>query len=205
MPGEAGELRGLGGVDQLAALVEEVAHGHRQVLLALGDRDVGQVAERRRGEEVLPVLGDAVVAHVPDDRLVVAEHAEVVRDALGVRVPQVGAVAGRADRVQVRLAVLQAAAGRVRVRRVDAVAILVGDHEHLRAHALDGVGERGRLDVVVAPAVPLLAAEPDLDLVTGLGALDLAAELGVVVVVLVAVALAALPFGHGRRSWSCRR
>src|ERR687894_364578 len=38
------ELRGLAGVGQLAALVEVVAHGERQVLLALGDREVAEVA-----------------------------------------------------------------------------------------------------------------------------------------------------------------
>ena len=39
---------------------------------------------------VLRVLGQAVVAEVPDDGVVVAEHAEVVRHALGVDVPHVG-------------------------------------------------------------------------------------------------------------------
>ena len=41
-PSDAAELAvvagGLAGVEQLAALVEEVAHGDRQVLLALGHR-----------------------------------------------------------------------------------------------------------------------------------------------------------------------
>ena len=35
---------GLAGVDELAALVEEVAHRHRQVLLAFGDRQIGAAA-----------------------------------------------------------------------------------------------------------------------------------------------------------------
>ena len=38
---------GLAGVDQLAALVEVVAHRHRQVLLALGDRQVLAVGPNR--------------------------------------------------------------------------------------------------------------------------------------------------------------
>ena len=39
------------------------------------------------GDLVLGVLGEPVVTEIPDDRLEVAEHAEVVRHALGVRRP----------------------------------------------------------------------------------------------------------------------
>ena len=91
---------GLAGVDELAALVEEVADRHRQVLLALGDREV-RAGRRTTSRSTRPrVLGQAVVAEVPDDGLVVAEHAEVVRHALGVDVPEVRASACLAARAR---------------------------------------------------------------------------------------------------------
>ena len=81
-------LSGLAGLDQLAALVEVVAHGEREVLLALGHRDVRERSEQERvGEQVLGLLGQAVVAALPHDGVEVAEHAERVGNALGVDVP----------------------------------------------------------------------------------------------------------------------
>ncbi len=87
-PEHAGVLRGLARVHELAALVEEVAHGHGQVLLPLGHGQVLDLAEQVGvGEEVLLVLGEAVVALLPHDGAEVAEDAERVGHALGVRVP----------------------------------------------------------------------------------------------------------------------
>ena len=81
----AGVLRGLARVHELAALVEVVAHGHGQVLLALGHGQVLDLAEQVGvGEEVLLVLREAVVALLPHDGAEVAEDAERVGHALGV-------------------------------------------------------------------------------------------------------------------------
>ena len=66
-------LRVLAGLDELAALVEVVAQRHRQVLLALGDGDVGDGAEQERvGEGVLRVLHQPVVARLPHHGVEVA-------------------------------------------------------------------------------------------------------------------------------------
>ena len=81
-------LRALARLDELAAFVEVVAQRQRQVLLALGDGDVGDGAEQERvGERVLRVLHQPVVARLPHHGVEVAEHAERVRDTLGVHVP----------------------------------------------------------------------------------------------------------------------
>ena len=119
-------------MDQLSALVEEVAHGHRQVLLALGHRHVLQRPERALDDFVLGVLGQPVVAEVPDDRVVVTENAQIVGHALGVDVPQVGVVAGGLDCRQVFIRVLRRRhAGRV--LRVHTGVVLVGDDQHAGA------------------------------------------------------------------------
>ena len=85
---EALVLGGLAGLDQLAALVEEIAHGEGEVLLALGHGEVRERPEQERvGEQVLGILREAVVAALPHDGVEVAEHAERVGHALGVDVP----------------------------------------------------------------------------------------------------------------------
>ena len=87
-PEQAEVLRVLPGLDELAALVEVVAQRDRQVLLALGDGDVGHGAEQERvGDGVLGVLHQPVVTRLPHDDVEVAEHAERMRDTLGVDVP----------------------------------------------------------------------------------------------------------------------
>ena len=73
----------LPGEEQLAALVEEVAHGELRVVA----RELGRTARLARA------AGDVVVARVPDDRVVVAEHAERVRGGQAVGVDVVDVVA----------------------------------------------------------------------------------------------------------------
>ena len=66
-------LRVLPGLDELAALVEEVAQRDRQELLPLGDRDIGHRSEQERvGERVLRVLHQPVVTGLPHDDVEVA-------------------------------------------------------------------------------------------------------------------------------------
>ena len=120
--------RGLAGVDQLAALVEVGAHAEHGVLGAVGDLGVRERADHRLHRLVDRVLGQPVVAQVPDDRVEVAEHAEVVRHAVLVDVPH-----HRADPVGPQgVDVLRGVArgvGPGRVGRVDAPVVLVGEDE----------------------------------------------------------------------------
>ena len=134
-------LRGLAGVDQLAAVIEVVPHPQREVLLALGDPDVGELPAPDADELVLRVLRDPVVPEVPQHRVVVVEHAEVVRHAAAVDVPDVGAVAGLADRPPVGPHVLGRVGAR-RVGRVDARVVLVGDDQDVVAAVAGDAGTR---------------------------------------------------------------
>lgn len=194
-PAEQAEVaRRLAGVDELAALVE--AHGERQVPLALGDREVGQRAEQVGvGDLVLGILGQAVVTHLPHHGVEVAEHAEVVRHALGVDVEGGVADAVGVEGGGVGVRVL-GRRGAGRVRGVDARVVLVGDDQ--RAGVGVGCQDVGEALALDEPATGLEALEPHLDAVSRCGPFDGAPELAVERVALVAVALAALPLGHGR-------
>ena len=154
----------LAGEHELAALVEEVAHGHRQVLLALGHRAVLVGPAEQFGQEVLGILRQAVVAVVPDDGGVVAEDAEVVRNASGVDVPDVGRDPVRLQRGDVLVDVLRCVDG---VVGVDAGVVLVGDDQD-RAVGVAGDGVREPVALDPAELVPIggQAAEPHLHLVT---------------------------------------
>ena len=66
----------------------------------------GSRAEEIASPFVLGVLRQAVLAEVPDDHLVVAEHAEVVRDALRIDVPDVRCDAVGEERIDVLVEVL---------------------------------------------------------------------------------------------------
>ena len=70
------------GQQQLPGLVQEVTDGERQELLAFGDRLVGDLVAADGGQLVLRILGEPVVAQVPHHGVVMAEHTEVMRDAL---------------------------------------------------------------------------------------------------------------------------
>ena len=89
----------LAGVEHAPALVDEVAH--LEQLLHRQPRRVARAPARLAGHDV--------VARVPDDRVVVAEHAEVVgrRAAVGVDVVDVEGDAVRAQRVRVVREVLR--------------------------------------------------------------------------------------------------
>ena len=92
---QAGVAGRLAGVDELAAAVEVVAHGDASGTAGARRPSCPGAGRRapkygRLGDDVLLVLGQPVVAEVPEDGRVVAEHAEVVRHALGVDVPDVG-------------------------------------------------------------------------------------------------------------------
>ena len=122
------------------------------------------------------------------DRVVVAEHAEVVgrRAIAGVDVVDVGVDPVGREGVEVVVEVVRAG----RLGRRGARVVLGRHHQHLVAGLRDGlVGERGRS--------PATALEPDLDRVTGVGAGDHAAQLPVVDVGRV-VALAAVPLARRR-------
>ena len=138
----------LAGEHELAALVEEVAHGDREVLLPLGHRGVLELALADEVDlEVLRVLRQAVVAVVPDDGGVVAEDAEVVRHALGVDVPHVRRDPARLQRGDVLVDVLRGPPGESGNVRVDARVVLVGDDQHRVAGvAGDRVREAVALD-----------------------------------------------------------
>ena len=116
--------RRLTAIEELASGVEVVADRQRQVLLALGDRAVGQVERPKAGnsrDEVLGVLRQPVVAEVPQHGGVVAEDAEVVwravrigRRALGVDVPDIRRDPVGLERRDVLVEVLRRAASRRR-------------------------------------------------------------------------------------------
>ncbi len=190
------------GLDELAALVEVVAQRHRQVLLALGDGDVGHGSEQERvGEGVLRVLHQPVVARLPHHGVEVAQHAERMRDTLGVDVPRGVADAVGVEGGGVLVGVLRP--GRAGgVRGVDAGVVLAGEDQRVGA-AVGGhrVGEVLALDVATVAA----GGEPHLHRVTRPGARHLAPELGVVAVALVAVALTALPLADVRPAGCGRR
>ncbi|WP_372506679.1 hypothetical protein [Actinomadura madurae] len=182
----------LTGVEQLPALVQVRPDRQDQVLRPVGDLRVGRVPEEGLHRIVGRVLGQAVVAELPDDGLEVLQDAEIVRDAVLVDVPDERPVLGGLDEV----GVLRGIAGLVRpgrVRRVDAGVVLVRDDQDIGlvpvAHR---VGEVPALDLPVA----LPSGEPHLDLVTRTLPPDLAAVLGVVGVVLVPEALATAPFAQ---------
>ena len=119
------------------------------------------------------------------------QHTEVMRGfaALGVEVVDVAGSSGRGERRCHLVGVLRTR--ETGLCRADAGHVLDREDQHLAA------------DVVVHPVGEVLAghlarsalapAEPHLDLVAGLGAGDRTAQLGVVVVVGVAVPLTALP------------
>ena len=126
---------GLAGMDQLAALVQVVADCDREVLLTFGDGAVGQVEPEqwKLGQLVLRILSEPVVAEIPEHGVVVAEHSEVVWDALSVDVPSVRGDAVGGKCVDVFVDVLRP---RVRERgwfRIDTAVVLVGDHQHVVA------------------------------------------------------------------------
>src|SRR5690606_11201457 len=167
----------------------------RAVLRALGHGEVGQLLEGRVGGQVRGVHRDAVVAEVPDEGVVVGQDAEVVGHAVGVDVPDLGRVAGVRQRLHVQVGVL-GRGDRGRVVGVDAGVVLVGDHQHVGVGVgRDDVGEGLAGDASAAGAH---AGEPHLDLVAGARPGDGAADLGVVVVVGVAVTLAAVPLADAR-------
>ena len=156
------------GEQQAPALVHEVAHRHRGVVRLLA----GDAGLRGRPRDV-------VVARVPDDRVVVAEHAERVRRgaALRVDVPDVGADPVRGERGLVVVEVERPGGARVGGERRVARVVLRREDQHARAGVRPlGVGERLGLDVVVVPAALALvvtvelALEPDLHAVAGPGA-----------------------------------
>ncbi len=174
----------LAGEEQLAALVHVVTRV--DLLVEVEARGAGAAGLARPP-------GDVVVARVPDDRLVVAEHAQPVGRRRVVRVDVVDVVADvrLVERAGVVREVLRPA--RVLVRRRAGV-VLVGHDQHRVAALLHGpVVERRRVGGAV------LAGEPDADAVTRLGAGDDAADAVVVDARVLAVALAALPLGgrHG--------
>jgi hypothetical protein len=128
---------------------------------------------------------------VPDDGVVVAQHAESVgrAAAVGVDVVDVRGDPVRAQRVRVVREVGRA--GGVGVRRRRAGVVLGGEHERAPARVRhDPVGERR--------ALLAAAGEPDLDAVTRVGAAHLAAHDAVIRRAADAVALAARPLRRRR-------
>ena len=151
----------LAGVEQLAALVEEGAD--RDHLL---DREAGGARPRH----LVRPAGQVVVAGVPDDRVVVVEHAQQIGRGVAHAVDVVDVVgdAVGVERVGVVAEVVRAVGI---LRRVAGQVVLGGQHEHLVARlALRLVGEVRRVLRAVC------GLEPDLHLVTRLGALHLAAQ-----------------------------
>ena len=107
--------------------------------------------------------GDDVVARLPHDRVVVGQHAEVVRcrAAVDVDVVHVRGVAGRGQRGGVVVGVLR---GGHALGRADAGDVLGGQDEHVAADVVrDRVGERLAADRALPGLDP---GEPDLDRVT---------------------------------------
>ena len=172
----------LPGVEHPAALVEEVAN-----LEGVVQRQPGGVAATPAG-----FAGDDVVAGVPDDGVVVRQHAQGVGCRPLPRVDVVDVVAGAVgvERVLVEAQVVRPAVLHRRGARV-----VLGRHDqHVVVGFLDGlVGERlARLTA---------AFEPDLDAVARFGSRDESAHGPVVHAGLAAVALAAGPLlgRHGDR------
>ena len=150
----------LAGVEQLAALVEEVA----DVDHLLDGEPRGAGAGR-----LARLAGQVVVAEVPDDGVVVAQHAEVVRREVAALVDVVDVVRDAVGVERVGVVGQVARPGRVGIGRVAGRVVLGRQDQHLVA------GLRARLVGEVRGGLAG-AFEPDLDLVARVGPGDRAAE-----------------------------